>query len=164
VEKLREVVRLYLERSDNALAFSVDEKGETQALDQAARLLLLHPVISSRQFREYKRRVTTALLEALSSLNFRVNGEPLPRHRSGEFIRFLDTIDRETPAELNVHLIVGNNSTFKSPSVKRWLIVHRSFHLHAIPTTDPGSIWWDAGLGRLPAGGLAAELSKVSGS
>ena len=67
-------------------------------------------------------------------LNFRVIGEQLPRHRSGEFIRFLDQIDRETPAELNVHLIVGNNSTFKSPSVIRWLKVHRSFHLHVIPT------------------------------
>ena len=135
VEKLREVVGLHLDRSDNALAFSVDEKGETQALDQAARLLALHPEISSRQFREYKRRVTTALFEALSLLNFRVIGEHLPRHRSAEFIRFLDKIDRETPTELNVHLIVGNNSTFKSPSVKRWLKVHRSFHLHAIPSS-----------------------------
>jgi transposase len=136
VEKVRDVVGLYLNPPDKALVLSVDEKSQIQALDRTAPLLPLRPGIPARQSHDYKRHGTTTLFAALSVLDGKVIGECLPRHRSREFIRFLNKIDRETPAELDLHLIVDNYSTHKSPPVKRWLKRHRRFHLHFIPTSS----------------------------
>ena len=138
VEKLRDVVGLYLDPPDKALVLSVDEKSQIQALDRTAPLLPLRPSIPSRQTHDYKRHGTTTLFAALSLLDGKVIGECLPRHRSREFLRFLGRLDRETPADLILHLIVDNYSTHKSPPVKRWLKRHPRFHLHFIPT---GSSW-----------------------
>lgn len=138
VEKLRDVVGLYLDPPDKALVLSVDEKSQIQALDRTAPLLPLRPGIPARQTHDYKRHGTTTLFAALSMLDGKVIGECLPRHRSKEFIRFLVKIDHETPPELDLHLIVDNSSTHKSPPVKRWLKRHPRFHLHFIPT---GSSW-----------------------
>jgi transposase len=136
VEKVRDVVGLYLNPPDKALVLSVDEKSQIQALDRTAPLLPLRPGIPARQSHDYKRHGTTTLFAALSLLDGKVIGECLPRHRSREFIRFLNKIDQETPAELDLHLIVDNYSTHKSPPVKRWLKRHRRFHLHFIPTSS----------------------------
>jgi transposase len=134
VEKLRDVVGLYLDPPDKALILSVDEKSQIQALDRTAPLL--RPGIPARQTHDYKRNGTTTLFAALSLLDGQVIGECLPRHRSREFIRFLRTVDRETPAELDLHLIVDNSSTHKSPPVTRWLQRHSRVHLHFIPTSS----------------------------
>jgi transposase len=136
VEKVRDVVGLYLNPPDKALILSVDEKSQIQALDRTAPLLPLRPGIPARQSHDYKRHGTTTLFAALNLLNGKVIGECLPRHRSREFIRFLAKIDSETPAGLDLHLIVDNYSTHKSPPVKRWLKRHPRFHLHFIPTSS----------------------------
>lgn len=136
VEKLRDIVGLYLDPPDKALVLSVDEKSQIQALDRTAPLLPLRPGIPARQTHDYKRNGTTTLFAALSMLDGKIIGECLPRHRSKEFIRFLGKIDRETPAHLDLHLIVDNASTHKSPAVKRWLKRHPRFHLHFTPTSS----------------------------
>jgi len=138
VAKLRDVVGLYLDPPDKALVLSVDEKSQIQALDRTAPLLPLRPGIPARQTHDYKRHGTTTLFAALSLLDGKVIGECLPRHRSKEFIRFLAKVDRETPPELALHLIVDNYSTHKSPPVTRWLKRHPRVHLHFTPT---GSSW-----------------------
>jgi len=136
VEKLRDVVGLYLDPPDKALVLSVDEKSQIQALDRTAPLLPLRPGIPARQTHDYKRHGTTTLFAALSLLDGKVIGECLPRQRSREFIRFLAKIDRETPPDLDLHLIVDNSNTHKSPPVRRWLKRHPRFHLHFIPTSS----------------------------
>src|SRR3990170_5455851 len=136
VEKLHDVVGLYLNPPDKALVLCVDEKSQIQALDRTQPLLPLRPGIPARQTHDYKRHGTTTLFAALSMLDGKVIGDCMPRHRHQEFIRFLKKIDAETPAGLDLHLIVDNYSTHKSPAVKRWLAKHRRFHLHFIPTSS----------------------------
>jgi transposase len=136
VEKLRDVVGLYLDPPDRALVFSVDEKSQIQALERTRPLLALRPGLPARQTHDYKRHGTTTLYAALNVLDGTVIGECLPRHRSREFVRFLRRIDRETPPELDLHLIVDNSSTHKSPTVRRWLKRHSRFHLHFTPTSS----------------------------
>ena len=136
VEKLRDVVGLYLDPPDKALVLSVDEKSQIQALERTRPLLPLRPGIPARQTHDYSRHGTTTLYAALSMLDGKVIGECLPRHRSEEFIRFLRRIDRETPADRELHLIVDNSSTHKSPPVKQWLLRHKRFHLHFTPTSS----------------------------
>ena len=138
VEKLRDVVGLYLNPPERALVLSVDEKSQIQALDRTQPLLPLRPGIPARQTHDYKRHGTTTLFSALSMLDGKVIGQCLPRHRSAEFIGFMRIVDRRTPGELDLHLIVDNYSTHKSPAVKRWLAKHKRFHLHFVPT---GSSW-----------------------
>jgi len=136
VEKLRDVVGLYLDPPDKALVLSVDEKSQIQALERTRPLLPLRPGIPARQTHDYSRHGTTTLYAALSMLDGKVIGECLPRHRSEEFIRFLRRIDHETPADRELHLIVDNSSTHKSPPVKQWLLRHKRFHLHFTPTSS----------------------------
>jgi len=136
VEKVRDVVGLYLNPPEHALVLSVDEKSQIQALDRTQPLLPLRPGIPARQTHDYKRHGTTTLFAALSMLDGKVIGECMPRHRGKEFVRFLKTIDAQTPADLDLHLIVDNYSTHKSPQVKRWLARHKRFHLHFIPTSS----------------------------
>ena len=136
VEKLRDVVGLYLDPPDKALVLSVDEKSQIQALERTRPLLPLRPGIPAQQTHDYTRHGTTTLYAALSMLDGKVIGECLPRHRAAEFIRFLRRIDRETAADLPLHLIVDNSSTHKSPPVKRWLARHKRIHLHFTPTSS----------------------------
>jgi hypothetical protein len=116
----------------------VDEKSQIQARDRTAPRLPGRPGIPARQTPDYTRQGTTTLCAALSLLDGKVIGECLPRQRSREFIHFLRTVDRETPAELDLHLIADNSRTPTSPPVKRWLKRHRRFHLQFIPTS---SLW-----------------------
>jgi len=136
VEKLRDIVGLYLNPPDRAVVLSVDEKSQIQALDRTAPLLPLGPGIPARQTHDYKRHGTTTLFAALNMLDGHIIGECLPRHRSREFLHFLNRIDAETSPNMDLHLIVDNSSTHKSPPVKRWLQRHPRFHLHFTPTSS----------------------------
>lgn len=138
VAKLRDVVGLYLNPPQKALVLSVDEKSQIQALDRSQPGLPMKKGRAATMTHDYKRNGTTTLFAALNMLDGKVIGECLPRHRSQEFVKFLKTIDKNTPPELDLHLIVDNYSTHKSPPVQHWLQRHPRFHLHFIPT---GSSW-----------------------
>src|SRR3989338_5918523 len=136
VEKLHDVVGLYLNPPDKALVFCVDEKSQIQALDRTQPLLPLRPGIPARQTHDYTRHGTTTLFAALNMLDGKVIGDCMPRHRHQEFIRFLQVINVKTPPELDLHLIVDNYVTHKHVRVQRWLKRHPRFHLHFIPTSS----------------------------
>ena len=138
VEKLRDVVGLYLDPPDRALVLSVDEKSQIQALERTQPGLPIKRGRCGTLTHDYTRHGTTTLYAALCLLDGKGIGQCLPRHRSREFLRFLRTLDQQTPADLDLHLIVDNSSTHKSPPVKRWLQRHPRFHLHFTPT---GSSW-----------------------
>ncbi len=136
VEKLTDVVGLYLNPPDKALVLCVDEKSQIQALDRTQPGLPMKKGRCGTMTYDYKRNGTTTLFAALSMLDGKVIGDCMPRHRHQEFIRFLNKIDSETPIELALHLIVDNYGTHKHPRVKLWLRRHLRFHLHFIPTSS----------------------------
>jgi transposase len=135
VEKLNDVVGLYMNPPDHALVLCVDEKSQIQALDRTQPLLPLRPGLPARQTHDYKRNGTTTLFAALSMLDGKVIGQCMPKHRHQEFIRFLRKIDAEIP-ELELHLIVDNYGTHKHQRVQSWLKRHPRFHLHFTPTSS----------------------------
>lgn len=134
VEKVRDVVGLYMRPPDNALVLCVDEKSQIQALDRAQPMLPIRPTVNVRQTDRYIRHGTTTLFAALDVATGRVIGRCFRRHRAKEFIRFLNEIDDNVPQELDVHLILDNYATHKTPDVKRWLLRHPRFLLHFTPT------------------------------
>ncbi len=136
VEKLCDVVGLYLNPPDKSLVLCVDEKSQIQALDRTQPGLPLKKGRCGTMTHDYKRHGTTTLFAALSLLDGTVIGDCMPRHRHREFIRFLTQIDGETPPDLHLHLIVDNYGTHKHPRVKSWLRRHPRFHLHFIPTSS----------------------------
>ncbi len=136
VEKLYDVVGLYLNPPDKSLVLCVDEKSQIQALDRTQPGLPLKKGRCGTMTHDYKRNGTTTLFAALSMLDGQVIGDCMPRHRHQEFIRFLKTIDAKTPPELDLHLIVDNYGTHKHPRVKSWLRRHPRFHLHFVPTAS----------------------------
>ena len=136
VEKLHDVVGLYLNPPDKALVLCVDEKSQIQALDRTQPGLPLKKGRCGTMTHDYKRHGTTTLFAALSMLDGTVIGDCMPRHRHQEFIRFLKKIDTDTLAGLDVHLIVDNYGTHKHPRVTRWLQRHPRFQLHFIPTSS----------------------------
>jgi len=136
VEKLTDVVGLYLNPPDKALVLCVDEKSQIQALDRTQPGLPMKKGRLGTMTHDYKRNGTTTLFAALSMLDGKVIGDCMPRHRHQEFIRFLNKIDGETPAELDLHLIADNYGTHKHPRVKSWLRRHPRVHLHFVPTSS----------------------------
>ena len=136
VEKLYDVVGLYLNPPEKSLVLCVDEKSQIQALERTQPGLPLKKGRLGTMTHDYKRDGTTTLFAALSMLDGKVIGDCMPRHRHQEFIRFLNRIDGETLAGLNLHLIVDNYGTHKHPRVKSWLRRHPRFHLHFIPTSS----------------------------
>lgn len=136
LEKLHDVVGLYLNPPDKALVLCVDEKSQIQALDRTQPGLPMKKGRCGTLTHDYKRNGTTTLFAALSMLDGKVIGDCMPRHRHQEFIRFLKKIDSETLAELDLHLIVDNYGTHKHPRVKSWIGRHPRFHLHFIPTSS----------------------------
>ena len=136
LEKLTDVVGLYLNPPDKALVLCVDEKSQIQALDRTQPGLPIKRGRCGTRTHDYKRHGTTTLFAALSMLDGTVIGDCMPRHRHQEFIRFLKKIDSETPAGLKLHLIVDNYGTHKHPRVKSWIRRHPRFHLHFIPTSS----------------------------
>src|ERR1700758_1481087 len=135
LEKLTDVVGLYLNPPQQALVLCVDEKSQIQALDRTQPGLPLKKGRCGTMTHDYKRNGTTTLFAALNMLDGTVIGECMPRHRHREFLRFLKTIDERTQPNLDLHLIVDNYATHKTPAVKRWLKQHSRFHLHFTPTS-----------------------------
>jgi len=136
VEKLYDIVGLYLNPPERALVLCVDEKSQIQALDRTQPGLPLRPGGCGTVTHDYVRHGTTTLFAALSMLDGKVISECLPRHRHQEFIRFLKRIDARTPAGPQLHLILDNYGTHKHPRVKSWLARHPRIHLHFIPTSS----------------------------
>jgi len=133
--KVRDVVGLYLNPPDKALVLCVDEKSQIQALDRTQPVLPLRPGIPARQTHDYERHGTTTLFAALNVLDGSVIGSCLPRHRHGEFIRFLERIEGATPRRREIHLILDNYGTHTHPKVKEWFAEHPRYHLHFTPTS-----------------------------
>jgi len=137
-EKVRDIVGLYLNPPDRALVLCVDEKSQIQALDRTAPILPLRPGLPERQTHDYKRNGTTTLFAAFNILNGKVIGTCQDRHRSREFIRFLNHLEKNLPADQEIHLIMDNYSTHKSAEVQRWLKPKKRnrFHFHFTPTSS----------------------------
>lgn len=138
IEKVRDVVGLYLNPPEKALVLAVDEKSQIQALDRSQPLLPMRPGQPERRTHDYVRHGTTSLFAALDVASGRVIGQLHRRHRSIEFAKFLDAIDANVPRHLDVHLILDNYGTHKTPRIRRWLVRHPRFHLHFTPT---GASW-----------------------
>jgi transposase len=135
-EKLVDVVGLYLNPPEHALVLSCDEKSQIQALDRTQKSLPLFPGHLKTMTHSYKRNGTTTLFAAIELAEGRIIAECMPRHRHQEWLAFLKKIDAETPAELDLHLIVDNYATHKHPKVQSWLKRHQRFHMHFIPTSS----------------------------
>jgi len=136
VEKLTDVVGLYLNPPDKALVLCVDEKSQIQALDRTQPGLPMKKGRCGTMTHDYVRHGTTTLFAALNVLDGTVIGSCFDRHRHEEFLRFLRRVDRQTPQGLDLHLIVDNYSTHKHPKVKNWIKRHKRVHLHFIPTSS----------------------------
>jgi transposase len=134
-EKVTDVVGLYMNPPDRALVLCVDEKSQIQALDRTQPGLPLKKGRAATMTHDYKRHGTTTLFAALDVKSGRVIGECQPRHRAKEFIRFLRRIDRCVKRHLDIHLVLDNYGTHKTPEVKAWLAKHRRFKLHFTPTS-----------------------------
>ena len=135
IEKVRDIVGLYLDPPDRALVLCVDEKSQIQALDRTQPLLPMRPGQAERRSHDYKRHGTTSLFAALDVASGHVIGELHRRHRAVEFRKFLDTIDESVPKALDVHLVLDNLSTHKTPMIQRWFLKRPRFHLHFTPTS-----------------------------
>jgi transposase len=138
VEKVRDIVGLYLDPPDRALVLCTDEKSQIQALDRTQPLLPMRPGQSERRTHDYVRHGTTSLFAALDVKTGTVIGRCHRRHRAVEFRKFLDTIDATVPLDLDIHLILDNYATHKTPLIRRWLSKRPRFHLHFTPT---GASW-----------------------
>ena len=136
VAKVRDVVGLYLDPPERAAVLCVDEKSQIQALDRTAPILPLLPGVPERATHDYKRSGTSSLYAALDIATGQVIGSLHSRHRAIEFKKFLTTLDREVPPELDVHLILDNASTHKTPAIQRWLAAHPRFVVHFTPTSS----------------------------
>jgi transposase len=136
IEKVRDVVGLYLNPPERAVVLCVDEKSQIQALDRTAPILPMLPGVPERATHDYKRHGTSSLYAALDITSGHVIGRLHSRHRAVEFKRFLATLDREVPAELDVHVVLDNSSTHKTPAIQRWLLAHPRFVLHFTPTSS----------------------------
>jgi transposase len=138
IDKVRDIVGLYLNPPDRAVVLGVDEKSQIQALDRSAPILPLQPGLPERRTHDYRRHGTTSLFAALDVATGHVIGECHRRHRSQEFLQFLKTIDATVPSALDLHLILDNYGTHKTPRVRRWLASHPRVHVHFTPT---GASW-----------------------
>lgn len=134
VEKVRDVVGLYLAPPENAVVLCVDEKSQIQALNRTQPLLPMRPDQIELGTPEYERHGTTTLFAALDVATGGVIGKCFKRHRTSEFVKFLTLIEETVDARSDVHVILDNYSTHKAPQVMKWLVRHRRFHLHFIPT------------------------------
>jgi transposase len=135
IDKVRDIVGLYLNPPTQAMVLCVDEKSQIQALDRTQPILPLAPGLPERRTHDYERHGTTTLFAALDLATGQVIGELHRRHRSKEFLAFLRTVEANVPDELEVHLILDNYGTHKTPSVKAWLVRHSRFHVHFTPTS-----------------------------
>jgi transposase len=136
VAKVRDVVGLYLNPPERAVVLCVDEKSQIQALYRTAPILPMPPGTPERATHDYKRSGSSSLYAALDITTGQVIGSLHTRHRAIEFKKFLQSIDSEVPAKLDVHVILDNSSTHKTPAIKKWLLAHPRFVLHFTPTSS----------------------------
>ena len=134
IEKVRDIVGLYLNPPANALVLCVDEKAQIQALDRTQPILPLAPGVAERRTHDYRRHGTTSLFAALNVATGEVIGQLHRRHRSDEFLSFLKRVEAEVPADLDVHLIMDNYGTHKTAQIRSWLARRPRFHVHFTPT------------------------------
>lgn len=134
VDKVRDIVGLYLNPPEAAVVLCVDEKSQIQALERSAPILPLMPGVPERQTHDYVRNGTTNLYAALDTASGKVIADMTPRHRAEEFRRFLNQIERSVPEGLQVHVVLDNSSTHKTPQIRRWLKSHPRFTFHFTPT------------------------------
>jgi len=138
IDKVRDIVGLYLNPPDNALVLCVDEKSQIQALDHMQPLLPMRPGQVERRTHDYSRHGTTSLFAALNAKTGQVLGECHQHHRSIEFRKFLDRVDEAVPPNLDIHIVMDNYATHKTPLIHRWLARHPRYHMHFTPT---GASW-----------------------
>jgi transposase len=138
IDKVRDIVGLYLNPPDRAIVLSVDEKPQIQALDRSQPILPMRPGQIERRTHDYVRHGTTSLFAALNVKTGKIISEQHRRHRSIEFRKFLNTIDANVPPTFDVHMVLDNYSTHKTPLIKRWLLQHPRYHLHFTPK---GASW-----------------------
>ena len=136
VDKIHDVVGLYLNPPERAVVLCVDEKSQIQALDRTAPILPMLPGTPQRATHDYKRHGTSSLYAALDLSSGKVISALHQRHRAIEFKKFLQTINREVPDHLDVHLVLDNSSTHKTPAIRKWLTAHPRFVLHFTPTSS----------------------------
>jgi transposase len=135
IDKVRDIVGLYMNPPDRALVLCVDEKSQIQALDRTQPLLPMRPGQAERRSHDYKRHGTTSLFAALDVKTGKVIGACHRRHRSVEFRKFLDTIEQAVPPSLEIHLILDNYGTHKTATIRSWLAKRPRFHVHFTPTS-----------------------------
>lgn len=135
IEKVRDVVGLYMDPPAGALVLCVDEKSQIQALDRTAPCLPILPTTPARMTHDYVRNGTTSLFAAFETGSGSVIAQPYRQHRHQEFIRFLKLIDDAVPKDLDLHLVLDNYATHKTPEVQKWLLRHPRFQLHFTPTS-----------------------------
>jgi transposase len=135
IDKVRDIVGLYLDPPERALVLCVDEKSQIQALERTAPLLPMRPGQAERHAHDYLRHGTTSLFAALDINTGKIISQLQRRHRSVEFRKFLDTIEANVPPELSVHLVMDNYATHKTPAIQRWLVRHPRYQIHFTPTS-----------------------------
>ncbi|MEK7877142.1 MAG: IS630 family transposase [Pseudomonadota bacterium] len=135
VAKVRDVVGLYVSPPEHAIVLCVDEKSQIQALDRSQPMLPMRPGQAARRTHDYKRHGTTSLFAALDIATGQVIGKCFPRHRAAEFRRFLDEIEANVPKDLDVHLVMDNYATHKTPLIRAWLAKRPRWHVHLTPTS-----------------------------
>jgi transposase len=135
VEKVRDIAGLYLDPPEHALVLCVDEKSQIQALNRIQPILPMRPGQAERRTNDYFRHGTTSLFAALDAKTGKVIGQCHRRHRSTEFRKFLDRIDREVPPQLDIHLVVDNYATHKTLMIRNWLAKRPRYHVHFTPTS-----------------------------
>ncbi|MEJ7705015.1 MAG: IS630 family transposase [Geodermatophilaceae bacterium] len=136
IDKVRDVVGLYLDPPERALVLSVDEKSQVQALDRTSPVLPMTPGMPERRTHDYVRNGVTSLFAALDVASGQVISPLHRRHRSTEFRKFLNKIDKEVPGDLDVHLVADNYATHKTDIIQNWLAAHPRFHMHFVPTSS----------------------------
>jgi transposase len=136
IDKVRDVVGLYMSPPENALVLCVDEKSQIQALDRTAPILPMLPTTPARMTHDYVRNGTTSLFAAFDLASGSVIAQPYRRHRHQEFLRFLKLIDAAVPKDLGLHLVLDNYATHKTPAIHQWLLRHSRFYLHFTPTSS----------------------------
>src|SRR5512143_3205160 len=135
VEKVRDIVGLYLDPPERALVLCVDEKSQIQALDRTQPLLPMRPGQAERRTHDYKRHGTTSLFAALDVKAGTIISKCMPRHRAQEFRRFLDTVETNVPADLDIHVIMDNASSHKKKLIRDWFAKRPRWHTHFTPTS-----------------------------
>ena len=164
VDKVRDIVGLYLSPPNRALVLSVDEKSQIQALDREQPILPMMPGMPERRTHNYIRHGTTSLFAALDIASGFVIGKCYKRHRAAEFLDFLKQIDAQVPPDLDIHIIMDNYATHKTRAIKAWLARRPHYHVHFTPTSPRGSTRSSAGSPNSPASKCAAASTPQSAS